>query len=157
MKLTYLYTFIAPRYPGRRKQGISTQPKLRRAQIANELGCKVYGVWVPMLFTRRFEQALHYMNRPLKAKMPDHAGKEEWSWILNIWAMIICSIGCWYFDLETSTTAILMLVTLIFPIPFDSIICVLLYFFVQVYILYLIWPYFAQAVNFVLSCLTLNF
>ena len=138
-KLTYLYTFISPSFPCRRKQGISTRPKLRRQQIAKELGCKVYGVWFPLLFTRHFEQALHYMSQPLKAKMPPHSGASEWAWILNVWAMLIVSIGCYYFDCDTSTTMALMFLTLILPLPIDSVISVLLYLFAQVYFLYLLY------------------
>lgn len=144
--MNFLYLFIALRYPGRVKIGISERPRGRRKEVAYALRSYTVGPYVPMVFARRIERALHTVYRPLKAQMPDHAGASEWVWIVNPLTMFFVGLVLWVND-SVGHIVYLPLIALIFPLPFDVAICIGLYWVFQVFLLSHLLPILATGTN----------
>ncbi len=160
----FLYTFISWRYPWRVKVGISSRPRGRRREVACALKSYTVGPYLWMPWARLIEQAIHKVFAPLNTQtgrvplpgMPEHSGSTEWFWIANPLTLIIA--GLWAYGVGASGGwEYLPVVLLIFPLPFDIIICVCLYWLVQVFILKLIWPYAGLVLNLICSWVEYHF
>lgn len=84
-RLGYIYVIWTPAYPYAFKLGISVNPKLRRAQIEEELHQKMFLkapvyllLTVPSLFRERNEALLHRWLNPFRACVVRHSGYTEW-------------------------------------------------------------------------------
>ncbi len=166
----FLYTFISWRYPWRVKVGISSRPRGRRREVACALKSYTVGPYLWMPWARLIEKAIHTVFAPLNTQtgwirlerlpkvvryvlgeIPDYSGKTEHFWILNIVSGILATFGAYLAGANTDEIRIAALLVVIFPLPFDIIICVCLYWLVQVFILKIIWPYAGLVLNLICS------
>ena len=130
------------------KACISTRPWGRRKEVASALGYTV-GPYLPMVWAKPVEKAIHTVFAPLNTqtgwvpfgRIPDYSGSTEHFWILNIVTGIIATLAAYGAGASMNEIRVIALVVLIVPLPFDIILCVLIYLALEVLLLNFIWPY----------------
>lgn len=144
----FLYTFLSVRYLWRVKVGISTRPWGRRREVARALGYTV-GPYLPMVWAKPVEKAIHTVFAPLNTqtglipfgRIPDYSGSTEHFWIFNLISGLLTMIAAYGFGLSQTDTNLLSCAVLLCPLPFDIVLCVVIYWIIEIFALHLILPY----------------
>ena len=161
----FLYTFISWRYLWRVKVGISTRPWGRRKEVASALGYTV-GPYLPMVWAKPVEKAIHTVFAPLNTQtgwinldwmprvfryifgeIPDYNGKTEHFWIFNVLTGALAIPVLYMVGFTGTELCTAALILLFFPLPFDIIICVILYWIAELFLLHLILPYLSTLIS----------
>lgn len=155
----FLYTFLSVRYLWRVKVGISTRPWGRRREVARSLGYTV-GPYLPMVWAKPVEKAIHTVFQVLNTQtgviqihrmpkviryifreIPDYSGKTEHFWIFNLLSGVIALIISYMIDASPLETRVFAFGILLCPLPFDIVLCVVIYWIIEIFALHLILPY----------------
>ena len=144
----FLYTFLSVKYLWRVKVGISARPWGRRKEVASALGYTV-GPYLPMVWAKPVERAIHTVFAPLNTqtgwipfgRIPDYSGSTEHFWICNIVTGILVTLAAYLAGADTNEIRVAALLVVFVPLPFDIVLCVILYWIVEIFLLQLILPY----------------
>ena len=143
----FLYTFVSWRYLWRVKVGISARPWGRRKEVARALGYTV-GPYLPMVWAKPVEKAIHTVFAKLNTqtgvvpfgRIPDYSGSTEHFWTINIFSFLLASV--WAYGTDAANGWEYLPIALLFaPLPLDIVICVVIYWLAQLFVLHLFLPY----------------
>lgn len=143
----FLYTFVSWRYLWRVKVGISARPWGRRREVASALGY-TFGPYLPMVWAKPVEKAIHTVFAPLNTqtgvvpfgRIPDYSGSTEHFWTFNIFSFLLACV--WAYGTSAANGWEYLPLWLLFaPLPFDIVICAVLYWILQLFVLHLFLPY----------------
>lgn len=148
-KFEYIYLFWSPQYARCAKIGFSDHWRRRmgevRTQISDTTGRQIgiYGLALPVLYAYKSEQMFHRALKRLKrCDMPDHAGRSEWFWFVNvITACLLYLLMRWMGRDDASGWFI---AALLIPVPVDFALCIIVFAVVQYgVVVWLLWTAFS--------------
>lgn len=134
--MEWQYVLYSKTYPYRFKVGISSSFSARleniRATMSSEAGKNVHvalALKMPVFFARKQEQAIQkcMLWRPA-ANMPG-SGFTEWSWSINIYALVLIRLLAYAFDLNPAYTLLALL-----PLPLDFMLFTLILSLIQYFV-----------------------
>lgn len=135
-KFEYLYCFWSPNFARSAKFGRSDDWKRRlsevRAQLSASAGhsVSVYALPMPVLYAAWSEKITHRVFRILHRKeMPDHSGKHEWFWILNVLAAVLLYFAAKMIGRDDASGW--FIAAIIAPIPIDFAIWIIAFAAIQ--------------------------